>query len=118
MYGRVLEGKIKHLFNCFPIEIKVKYGVGALASRAVMTDFIHLFVLLEALTAIQRQNQKENKKDPPLEGRKLQCERKQSTLDFCCLLQESHFTAGETRICHGPACKNEKKKGQPLELWV
>jgi len=40
--------KIKKL-NCFSIEIKVKYSVpaAALTSRAVMTDFIYLFMALE-----------------------------------------------------------------------
>lgn len=30
---------------------------------------------------------------------------------LCCLLQESHFTARERRICHSPAFKNGNRKG-------
>lgn len=45
--------------NCLPIEIKVKYSVAAtLANRAVMTDCIQLFMVLEVLTTIQNSNRK------------------------------------------------------------
>lgn len=73
-------GKKNEIFlqeNCFPIEIKVKYSVAAaaVASRAVMTDFIHLFMVLEVLIAMQEQNEKESNKDAAPEERKLQHER-------------------------------------------
>lgn len=45
--------------NCLPIEIKVKYNFAAtLANRAVMTDCIQLFIVLEVLTTIQNNNRK------------------------------------------------------------
>lgn len=40
--------KINYLFKCFPIEIKVKYGVSALARGAFMTDLIHLFCAIRS----------------------------------------------------------------------
>lgn len=57
-----------------------------------MTDFIHLFMVLEVLIAMQEQNEKESNKDAAPKERKLQRE-KVIKPQFCCLLQESHFTA-------------------------
>lgn len=46
-------GKVKYLFRCFPIEIKIKYGVSALATRGFMTDLIFFVCVRVCVCAIR-----------------------------------------------------------------